>query len=565
MSEDRRAHVETFARKTIAEVIGLPVECIGDNAHFLDLGLDSMSLARIAARLNDSFANDLSIHRLLTLGTLDALTTHLTLSAAAAESDDSPNALRDGRGIPLADRQSPLQLSFAQQRLWFLAQLGDDASRAYHSVIALRLRGALDRQALRAALDRIVLRHENLRTRFVTIGGAARQQIDPPSVGFMLRESALDGEEVEKQLQNLIHMESRGVFDLAAGPLVRGQLLRVGEREHVLLMGMHHIVTDGWSMGVFFRELGVLYASYLEGKDDPLPPLRIQYVDYALWQREQLEGMRLQQQCQYWCSVLGDAPQLIALPADRARPAVQDYAGEVVEVEIDEQLTAALKRLSQRHELTMFMTVLAGWAALLSRLSGQEDVVIGAPFANRTVPEAEELVGFLVNTLAIRVDLSGGPSTKELLARVRARVLEAQANQDVPFEQLTEMLKPERTLAHSPIFQVMLAWQNQPDEARQLQGLTVERINCPKDTAQFDLSLSVREHSRRILGSLTYATALYERRTVERYLGYWKKLLEGMAADEESPIDSLEWLSDAERELVLVEWNRAPSLPDTKR
>ncbi|WP_254659182.1 condensation domain-containing protein, partial [Ralstonia solanacearum] len=431
--------------------------------------------------------------------------------------------------ITAADRSEALPLSFAQQRLWFLAQM-EGGSEAYHIPVGLRLKGELDEAALRHSLDRIVARHEALRTRFETQDGQAVQRVAPADVGLPLDWVDLSVEEAaESKLGLLAEAEARAPFDLEQGPLIRGRLVKLGEQEHVLLITMHHIVSDGWSQGVLARELGALYEAYRAGKEDPLPVLPIQYADYAVWQRRWLEGEALQRQGAYWEQALTGAPTLLSLPTDRARPAQQDYAGGSVEVVFDETLSAGLKRLSQRHGTTLFMTVLAGWSALLSRLSGQEEVVVGSPVANRTRSEVEGLIGFFVNTLALRVEVGSGVTVSELLGRVKGRVLEAQAHQDLPFEQVVERVRPVRSLSHSPIFQAALLWQNTEALVLQLDGLTIEPLADESYTAKFDLSLALREHNGRIAGSLDYATSLFDRGTVERYVGYLLRLLQAMA------------------------------------
>jgi hypothetical protein len=315
------------------------------------------------------------------------------------------------------------------------------------------------------SLDRIVARHEALRTSFPDGGwraGPAHRPVEES--GFRLVEHDLRASaDAEDELRRLVQDEASAPFDLARGPLVRGRLVRMAADDHALLLTMHHIVSDGWSMGVLYRELGALYAAFARGEGDPLPPLPVQYADYAVWHRRWVEGPVLEAQAEYWTETLAGAPELLELPTDHPRPAKQDFAGASVSVELDEALTAALKALSQRHGATLFMTLLAGWAAVLARLSGQDDVVIGTPSANRGHAEIEELIGFFVNTLPVRVDLSGAPTVAELLQRVQTRALEAQRNQDIPFEQVVERVRPARSLAHTPLFQVMFAWQNAPD------------------------------------------------------------------------------------------------------
>ena len=458
--------------------------------------------------------------------------------------------------VPAADRTKPLPLSFAQQRLWFLAQL-EGASEAYHVPLNLTLAGRLDREALRRALDRIVHRHEALRTTFAVIGGEPVQRIAAAETGFALTEHDLRGRpDIDGELQRLAEEEATAPFDLACGPLIRGRLVQEAAEAHTLLITMHHIVCDGWSMAVFMDELKALYGAFLKGEPDPLPPLPIQYVDYAVWERTALQDNEtVQQQAAYWKKTLAGAPALLELPADRPRPAQQDYAGAMAELELDAELTRRLRELSRRHGVTLYVTFLAAWAALMARLSGQEDVVIGSPAANRSRAEFEPLIGFFVNTLPIRIDLSGDLTVGKLLARVKEQALAAQQHQDLSFEQVVEAVKPQRSLAYAPLFQVMFAWQNTPSASFELPGLRAASIAAPHETAQFDLVLSLDDSDGCIGGFVEYATSLFERETIERYLGYWQHLLEAMAADDGEQVCRLTLLSEDERRKILVEWN----------
>ncbi|MGH9650198.1 MAG: condensation domain-containing protein, partial [Terriglobales bacterium] len=435
--------------------------------------------------------------------------------------------------ITVTQRGERPPLSYAQQRLWFLAQIG--ASEAYHIFYGLRLKGALDRGALRRALERIVARHEALRTTFIVIEGEPIQRIAAPQESrFHLVEHDLAGaSDAEASLKDLVREEAASEFDLEAGPLIRGRLIRLGEEEHALLITMHHIVSDGWSMEVLIRELSALYGAFAHGEEDPLPELSLQYADYAVWQRQWMEGEILRQQGEYWERTLGGAPALLELPTDHPRPAEQEYAGGWVRVELDEELSRGLKELSKKHGMTLYMTLLAGWGALLARLSGQQEVVIGTPVANRGRVEIEGLIGFFVNTLALRLDVSGSPSVGEMLERVKEQVLAAQQHQDIPFEQVVEMARPVRSLAHSPLFQVMFEWQHNAGGGLAMPGVELGALGVASDVvAQFDLMLSLREIGDRIVGSLVYATSLFERATVERYLGYLRTLLKGMVEDD---------------------------------
>src|SRR6185312_842223 len=431
-------------------------------------------------------------------------------------------------------RDGRLPLSFAQQRLWFLAQM-EGGSEAYNVPFGLHLKGDLNRTAFGRALDRILVRHEVLRTTFAFRDGEPVQEIGAADESsFHLIEHDLRGHnEVESELAALRELEAGASFDLAAGPLIRGRLIRLGEKEYVLLVTMHHIVSDGWSMGVLARELNALYGAYGRGEADPLPELEIQYADYAVWQRQWIEGEILQQQAAYWKTTLAGAPALLELPTDHARPVEQSYAGATLPVVLEEKLTSGLKGLSRRNGTTLYMTLLAGWAILLMRLSGQQDVVIGSPVANRGRAEIENLIGFFVNTLALRLDLSGSPSVSELLEQTKAQSLAAQRHQDIPFEQVVDLLQPVRSLAHSPLFQVMFSWENAAEARLELPGLEVQPLlSASHRWAKFDLTLSLEEVGDTIGGVIEYTSALFEDATVHRCIGYFLALLNAMVADD---------------------------------
>jgi len=454
-------------------------------------------------------------------------------------------------------RGGSLPLSFAQQRLWFLAQM-DGVSEAYHVPFGLRLKGELDRAALRRALDRIVARHEVLRTTLVSIDGEPAQQIAAieDSSFHLIEHDLCRRGDAQPELDRLTELEAGASFDLEHCPLIRGRLIRLGGDEHALLVTMHHIVSDGWSIGVLVNELSALYGAFLRGEADPLPELEIQYADYAVWQRKWIEGDILRQQAAYWKTALAGAPALLELPADHPRPAQQDYAGAFAPLVLDEQLTAALRDLSRRHGVTLFMTLLAGWAVLLARLSGQQDVVVGTPTANRGRAEIENLIGFFVNMLALRLDLSGPPTVSGLLRQVKAQALAAQQHQDIPFEQVVELAQPVRSLAHSPLFQVMFAWQNASEGSLELPGLQLQSLQpSPHRVAKFDLTLSLQEAGNVIAGGIEYATSLFEASTIERCVGYFRTLLEAMTAGDNQAVDLLPMLSRPERHRVLYEWN----------
>ena len=540
--EAPRGEVETALAGIWAEVLRL--ERVGRNDNFFELGGHSLLAVKMLSKVRQLFDVDLALAALFAEPTLKGLTQRV----ADASRDTLPP-------ISVADRSAPLQLSFAQQRLWFLSQL-EGVSEAYHIPLALRLRGELDERALRSALDRLVARHEALRTSFVSIDGEAFQRVEPAEVGFHLAAHDIGvAEDAAAALGELIAAEAAALFDLERGPLVRGRLVKVGVDEHVLLLTMHHIVSDGWSMGVFTRELNALYDAYSRGEPDLLAPLPVQYADYSAWQRRVLSGSHLADQSAYWLEQLSGSPVVLDLPTDHKRPLQQDFAGDFVEFGLDRTLTRQLKALSQRCGATLFMTVLAGWATVLSRLANQTELVIGAPSANRTRVEVEGLIGFFVNTLALRVDLSGAPSAEELIGRIRTLTVGAQKNQDLPFEQVVELLRPTRSLAHSPIFQVMFAWENNEQADLDLRGLTAEAISVPGQTSKFDLTLFLSEHDGQIVGGLEFATALFRRETVERFAGYLRTVLSEMASDGSRQVAKLPILSTEERHQQLVSWN----------
>ncbi|MBA2674223.1 condensation domain-containing protein, partial [Ramlibacter sp.] len=511
-------------------------------------------------------------HSLLAMRLLSQLRTELGVEFPLGKLFEHPVLWAQAEAIGLAQRTAlppiepasrteALPLSFAQQRLWFLAQLAPE-SRAYHIPLGLRLSGPLDRSALQQALDRIVARHEALRTSFALSGGQPVQRIAPADTGFALRVQDLrDCPDTGAEVQALAAQEAVDAFDLSTGPLVRGRLLVLGDTEHVLLATLHHIVSDGWSMDVLTRELEALYTAFAEGRDDPLPPLPIQYADYAAWQRRWLDGEVLQRQSSYWKDRLSGAPALLELPADRPRPAQQDHRGGFVEFQLEAPLAAGLQALSQRQGTTLYMTLLAAWAGLLSRLSGQDDVVIGTPVANRTRAEVERLIGFFVNTLALRIDLGGSPDTVELLRRVKAESLNAQQHQDLPFEQVVELVKPVRSMAHTPLFQAMFAWQaGAPGTAptataTEPVGLSLRPLAAPATLAKFDITLHMGESGGHIAGGFEYASALFERETIERFRGHFLALLRAMVAQAQRPVAQLPLLSNAQRDQLLVQWN----------
>ncbi len=447
-------------------------------------------------------------------------------------------------------------LSYGQQRLWFLDQL-EPGNPVYNVPTGVRLRGALQLSALERSLNEIIRRHEVLRTRFLTLDGETVQVIDPE---FELRLevvdlSSLNEAERETEYLKLEQETATGAFDLSNGPLLRARLLRLGVEEHVLLLTMHHIISDGWSMGVLVREVGALYEAFAQGLPSPLTELAVQYADYAVSQREWLQGEVLEEQLGYWREQLSGAPAVLGLPADHVRPAVASYRGERETLELSAELTAGLKAVSREQGVTLFMVLLAGFKARLYRYTGQAEVVIGTPIANRQQREVEELIGFFVNTLALRTSIAGNESLRELLKREREVCLGAYQHQDVPFEMVVEAVGVERTLQHAPVFQVMFVMQNLPEVRLELGGLASRVVEVGSGTAKFDLTLTVREVEGQLRGQVEYATDLFERESIKRLVGHYEKLLQELVRDVEQAVGAVPLLSAGERQQLLYAWN----------
>ena len=471
----------------------------------------------------------------------------------------SRGAMVQPQGIGPADRSQPIPLSFAQQRLWFIDQLDQAGGSAYHMPAGFRLRGRLDRAALRAALDHIVLRHESLRTVFVSVDGTPQQRIAEPESGFALTErdlGHLDSVEQSSLVDAIRIDEAAQAFDLSAGPLIRGQLLRLGEDDHLLLVTQHHIVSDGWSIGVLVQEFSALYNALSRNAPIPLPPLPIQYADYAVWQRQWLQGEVLERQVAFWKSRLAGAPELLALPTDRARPVMQSYSGAVIAFSLPAELSSSIKALARQHGATLFMTLMAGWALLMSRISAQNDIVVGTPVANRQRAETAPLIGFLANTLALRVDFASEPTVAELLEQVKTHTLAAFEHQDLPFEQVVEALQPARSMSYSPLFQVIMSLeQSAGSHALDMNGLTISRVTETHDAAQFDLNLALVEVDGTIEGTLRYATDLFDASTIDNLVKYFRNVMSAMTADPAQPVMQLPLMDAAGRAQVLLGFN----------
>ncbi|HEU4561203.1 MAG TPA: amino acid adenylation domain-containing protein, partial [Longimicrobium sp.] len=534
-------------------------EGIGATDDFFERGGHSLLATQLVSRIRQTFSVEMPLRAVFEAPVLREQARRIAVLRAQGEGAPVGD-------IPRADRTRPLPLSFAQERLWFIDQL-EPGSAAYNVPLALDLPGPLDTAALERALGEIVHRHEPLRTVFAVRNDEPVQVIQP-FAGFPLPVAdltTLSGDERHAEAERRIADEARRPFDLANGPLLRGTLLKQGDDEHTLVLVFHHIVTDAWSGGIFFRELAALYQAFTLGDEPPLSDLPIQYADFAAWQRGWLRGEALDRQTEFWRRRLAGAPAVLELPTDRPRPAVQDVAGALLPFLLPPETAAAARALAKREGATLFMVLLAAFQAVLHRWSGEEDVVVGTPIANRTRPELEGLIGFFDNTLALRTDLSGDPSFAALLGRVREATLEAYAHQDVPFEKLVDELKVERSLSHTPLFQVMLTLQNTPTGGGvELGGVTVRGRAAETGTSRFDLTLILNEtEDGALAGWAEYATALFDADTIERMTAHLDALLREAGEQPQAPLSTLSFLSQEEEETVLRTFNATWQLPET--
>ncbi len=528
----------------------LHVPAIQRDDDFFLLGGDSLRGANLLRNVALLFKVEISLEALFgEAATIAGMARTIGTARGAAAASRRPNVIspRSGTG--------PVTLTHTQQRAWFLAQLDPD-STAYHEARAYSLRGPLDITALKESLRALITRHEILRTTYATVGDEPRQFVhDEPTVDLeVLDRTSRAGLERAEVLAETLAEATREPFDLSRGPLLHLRVIRLGENHHVLLRIWHHINSDGWSAQVFDRELSALYKAQIEGNPAPLPPLPIQYADYALWQREWLTGPVLGQQLAYWKQQLAGLVTL-ELPTDRPRPALQSYRGARLEVELPDALNAGLKALGRQEGATLYMAGLAAFNVLLYRYTGNTDIAIGTPIAGRGRLELEGLIGFFANTLVLRSDLSGAPTFRQVLARVRETALAAYTHQDVPFEKLVEVLAPARDLSRNPLFQVCFAVQNMAARDLTLQHLTVSRVALPTEHAKFDLSLDLLERDGGFHASFEYCTDLFEKKTIERLAEHFGVLLEALLARPDEPIDTLPLMSAAERYRLLVEWN----------
>jgi amino acid adenylation domain-containing protein len=548
-----REYVE--ARTAVEEVIAgiwakvLKLDRVGMTDHFFELGGHSLLATQVVSRIRLALQVELPLRALFEAPTVSGLAQRVELLQRQEQGLDAPP-------LKPAGRDQALPLSFAQQRLWFLDQLEPD-NPLYNVPHIVRVTGALNAAVLEKSLNEIVRRHEALRTSFQTVNGEPVQVMAPRltlPLAFTDLGSIAEAER-ESEARKLAAEEIKRPFNLRTGPLLRASLLKLADQDHVLVLTTHHIVSDRWSLGVLSQELSALYEAFVEGRPSPLPELPIQYADYAVWQRQFLSGEVLEKQLAYWKQQLRGAPPVLEIPTDRPRPPQESFRGDIKVIPISAVVTDKLKALSRGEGVTLFMTLLAAWQVLLSRYSGQEDIVVGIPIANRNRSEIEGLIGFFANTLALRGDLSGNPTFRELLTRVREVALSAYAHQDLPFEKLVEELRPERSLSHNPLFQVLFALQNTPALDQEIPGLKLQAMGAKVGTAKCDLALFMAEGSQGLMVRLEYNTDIFDPSTIDRLVDHFQILLQGIVGDPQQHIFDLPLLGRSERDQILAEFN----------
>ena len=553
--EIRPADLPTFVapRTPIEEMLAgiwaniLRVEQVGIHDNFFELGGHSLLAAQIIARMRDSLGVELPFSRLLEFPTVAGL---VKIVEEARKHQVRPLALP----VQPISRNQTIPLSFSQEQLWFLHQLTPEEP-VYNEPCTIRLQGAINIDALEKALNEIIKRHESLRTRFITVDGQPVQAIAPPDTfNLPVVDLRVFPQELrEAEALQIATKEAKLLFDLTTSPLLRATLMQLGDFDYRLFLTFHHIITDGVSIySVFLKELAALYEAFSTGRLSPLAPLPVQYADFAVWQRQWLTQEILESQLDYWKQQLADLP-VLQLPYDHPRPKKGTFRGARQCLVLSFDLTQALKTLSQQEGVTLYMTLLAAFKTLLYRYTGQDDIVVGTFSANRNRPELEGLIGCFLNTLVLRTDMSGTPSFRELLKRVRQVTLGAYAHEDLPFEKLVQTLQPERNLSQNPLFQVAFA--PQPPMPSLNSGWTINQLDIQTDTAKFDLSLDVEERPEGIIGRLEYNTDLFDANTISRMIGHFQTLLEAIVANPEQRVSELPLLTEAERQQLLVEWN----------
>ncbi|AMO93245.1 D-alanine--poly(phosphoribitol) ligase, subunit 1 [Collimonas fungivorans] len=545
--EAAQGPVETALVQLWQELLGQPQ--VGRHDNFFELGGHSLLATRLVSQLRQRLQVEVPVRALFEEPSVAQLAQRVQELQAQGQALNLP-------ALQAQPRPQIVPLSFAQERLWFLEQLQPGLAQ-YNIPMAVELHGVLDEQALEQALQALVDRHESLRTRFEAIDGVPQQQVLAQlQVKWHLVDlSALTAEQGQAQVREVAQAEARQIFDLKTGPLLKASLVRLGAQEHVALLTLHHIVTDGWSMGVFVKELAALYGQYAAGEAAQLAPLPVQYADYAMWQRSWLQGEMLQRQLQYWSEQLQGGPTLLELPTDRPRPVQASFAGATRALQLPQELSEQVEQLAQRRGVTPFMVLLAVYQVLLAKLSGQRDIVIGSPIAGRTHADTEGLIGFFVNTLALRANIDLDRGFEDLLAQVRETILGAYAHQDLPFEKVVEVLQPQRSLSHTPVFQAMFVLQNVPMMEVDVPGLRMSGVAQDGGATKFDLMLALRQTAQGLQGSLQYASELFDASTIQRWAGYFEQLVREVVNQPRLALSRIELLDAAERDQILVQWN----------
>ncbi|HEY0455146.1 MAG TPA: condensation domain-containing protein, partial [Verrucomicrobiae bacterium] len=522
---------------------------IGANDNFFELGGHSLLATQMASRIHSAFRSEISLDTIFETRTLRQLAEQISAVSRGVVAIPPPL-------ITSQPQNQTYPLSFAQERLWFLEQL--EPGQPFNNIpLAIRIKGILSAEALEFAFNEIVQRQAVFRTSFIAQGGRPEAVVSA-NLEFKVEKSDLSNLSAAAQIaevHRIVREEARRPFDLRQAPLLRAKLLTLGTSEHLLVLNMHHIISDGWSLGIFYRELTHLYEAFLAAQTPPLPSLPIQYSDYAVWQHQCMSGAHLEQHKKYWQNKLKGPLPLLDLPADFPRPALQTYAGATLQFVLPKRLTAQLKDLGRRQDATLFMILMAGFQALLHRYSGQEDILVGSPIAGRTRKETETVIGMFLNTLVFRGSVDPEMTFNSLVQQMRKTALEAYAHQDFPFEKLVETVQVERDLSRPPIFQAMFVLQNAPLASLRLSGLELSPEFVDSGTAKFDLSLIMEEKGEALEGYIEYNTALFRRETMERLLGHFETLLAGAIENPDQIVAALPLLTSAEREELLVEWN----------
>ncbi|HST59981.1 MAG TPA: amino acid adenylation domain-containing protein, partial [Longimicrobium sp.] len=547
---DDEAPLEGLVQETVAELFSelLRVPRVGPRADFFALGGHSLLATRLVSRVREAFGVELPLRTVFEAPTVEQLSAHVEwVLMEDVEADAAPL-------VPVG-RDGPLPLSFPQQRLWFIQQL-DPGNVAYNMMGITRMDGVLDADALQGAVDTVVARHEALRTVFIQLHGGPVQQVIP---GMRIQMDvqdlqAVDAGERDAEVERRARAAQSLPFDLETGPLLRASLLRLAPESHALVLVMHHVISDGWSRGVIVAEITRAYTALVQGEEPQLPALPIQYPDYAVWQRERLQGAFLAEQLDYWRGALAGAPPVLALPTDHPRPPLQSFAGRAYRFDLPAGIEAPLQALAREEGASFFMVLMAAFKTLLLRYTGQADLVVGTPVANRGRQETEGLVGFFVNMLALRTQLAGDATFRETLRRVRESALGAYAHDEVPFERLVEELGIERSLSRNQIFQVVFQIDEFPGGKAALPGVEMATVNVDADTSTFDMTMAVAREGGELIGRLEYSTALFDPSTAERMAAHLNELLRGIVADPDAPVSQLPMMTSGERARI-ARWN----------